>query len=107
RLSGFLDRMLEIAEWARALNVPWGANIITGHPGETEQSMRTSAAYMRKLFLGPQGTHGFLAADPFRLYPGAPIEVELERWQRETGMRAHRYPWWRDGDQAFLSAWID
>lgn len=107
RLRGFLDRMLEIAEWARELNVPWGANIITGHPGETEQSMRTSAAYMRKLFLDPRGTHGFLAADPFRLYPGAPIEVELERWQRETGMRVHRYPWWRDGDQAFLSEWID
>lgn len=107
RLSGFLERMLEIAEWARELNVPFGANIITGHPGETEASMRTSAAYMRKLFLDPRGTHGFLAADPFRLYPGAPIEVELEAWQRETGMRVHRYPWWRDGDQAFLSEWID
>jgi hypothetical protein len=54
-----------------------------------------------------RGTHGFLAADPFRLYPGAPIEVELARWQRETGLRVHRYPWWRDGDQAFLSEWID
>lgn len=107
RLSGFLERMLQIADWARELNVPWGANIITGHPGETEASMRTSAAYMRKLFLDPRGTHGFLAADPFRLYPGAPIEIELARWQRETGMRVHRYPWWRDGDQAFLSEWID
>lgn len=107
RLSGFLERMLQIADWARELGVPWGANIITGHPGETEASMRTSATYMRKLFLDPRGTHGFLAADPFRLYPGAPIELELARWQHDTGMRVLRYPWWRDGDQAFLSEWID
>lgn len=107
KLSGFLERMLDIAQWARELGVPWGANIITGHPGETESSMRVSATYMRKLFLDPRGSMGFLAADPFRLYPGAPIEVELDQWKRETGMRVHRYPWWRDGDQAFLSEWID
>lgn len=107
KLSGFLEHMLQIGEWARELNVPFGANIITGHPGETEASMRTSAAYMEKLFLGPRGTHGFLACDPFRLYPGAPIEVERTRWEAETGMRVHRYPWWRDGDQSFLSEWID
>jgi hypothetical protein len=107
KLSGFLDKMLRISEWARELNVPFGANIIVGHPGETEASMRTSAAYMRKLFLDPRGTHGFLAVDPFRLYPGSPIDEHLADWQRDTGMHAHRYPWWHDGDQEFLSEWID
>ena len=107
KLHGFLDKMLDIAQWARELNVAWGANIIVGHPGETEQSMRTSAAYMRKLFLDPRGTHGFLAADPFRLYPGSPIDDQLDDWVRDTGMHAHRYPWWFDGDQDFLSEWID
>ncbi|HKP64533.1 MAG TPA: radical SAM protein [Polyangiales bacterium] len=107
KLDSFLDKMLQIAEWARELNVPFGANIIVGHPGETEASMRTSARYMERLFLDPRGTHGFLAVDPFRLYPGSPIDEHLEQWKADTGMRVHRYPWWFDGDQAFLSEWID
>jgi radical SAM superfamily enzyme YgiQ (UPF0313 family) len=107
KLAGFLDKMLQVAQWARELNVAFGANIIAGHPGETEQSLRTSARYMEKLFLGPQGTHGFLSVDPFRLYPGSPIDQALPEWQANTGMRVHRYPWWFDGDQDFLSEWID
>jgi hypothetical protein len=62
---------------------------------------------MRRLFLNDQGTHGFLAVDPFRLYPGAPIDEHLDDWKAETGMRVHRYPWWHDGDQDFLAEWID
>ena len=38
KLASFLDKMLQIADWARELNVPFGANIIVGHPGETEAS---------------------------------------------------------------------
>jgi len=107
KLAGFLDKMLQIAEWARELNVAFGANIIIGHPGESEQSLRTSARYMERLFLDPRGTHGFLAVDPFRLYPGSPIDEALPEWIAETGMHVHRYPWWFDGDQAFLSEWVD
>lgn len=108
KLESYLEKMLQVAGWARELNVAFGANIIVGHPGETEARMRTSAAYMRKLFLEhPAGTHGFLSVDPFRLYPGSPIDEERETWQRETGMRVHRYPWWEDGDQEFLSEWVD
>jgi protein-L-isoaspartate(D-aspartate) O-methyltransferase len=108
RLDDYLEKMLTVSEWARELGVPFGANIIVGHPGETERSLRTSAAYMRRLFVDPPaGTHGFLSVDPFRLYPGSPIDQELEQWQLETGVRAHRYPWWHDGDQDFLSEWID
>lgn len=106
-LSGYLDKMLQVADWARAFRVPFGANIIVGHPGETEQSLRTSARYMERLFLDPRGTYGFLSVDPFRLYPGSPIADQLGEWQQTTGMFAHRYPWWEDGDQAFLSEWID
>ncbi len=106
-LSGYLDKMLQVAEWARQYHVPFGANIIAGHPGETEQSLRNSAKYMEKLFLDPKGTLGFLSVDPFRLYPGSPIADDLEQWQADTGMRAHRYPWWTDGDQSFLSEWVD
>lgn len=107
RLEGYLEKMLQIAEWCRELDVPFGANIIVGHPGETEQSLRTSAAYMQKLFLDPRGTKGFLSVDPFRLYPGSPIDEEREKWEADTGFFAHRYPWWQDGDQDFLSEWVD
>src|SRR6185436_16622710 len=107
KLDSYLDKMLEVAEWAREENVPFGANIIVGHPGETEQTMRTSAAYMRKLFLDQKGTMGFLSVDPFRLYPGSPIDEERETWERDTGMKVHRWPWWQDGDQEFLSEWVD
>jgi len=108
QLEGYLDKMLSVADWARDENLAFGANIIVGHPGETEASLRTSADYMRRLFVEhPRGTHGFLSVDPFRLYPGSPIDEERARWETETGMRVHRYPWWEDGDQDFLAEWVD
>lgn len=108
RLHDYLEKMITVAEWARQDNVAFGCNIIVGHPGETEASMRTSAKYMQRLFVDhPKGTHGFLSVDPFRLYPGSPIDEEREAWERDTGMRVHRYPWWHDGDQDFLSEWVD
>jgi protein-L-isoaspartate(D-aspartate) O-methyltransferase len=107
RLADYLDQMVRVAGWARELGVPWGANVIVGHPGETEETLRTSARYLERLFDGPDGTTGFLSVDPFRLYPGSPIDEERASWERETGMRVHRYPWWLDGDQDFLAEWVD
>lgn len=107
RLSDYLDQMLRVAGWARELGVPWGANVIVGHPGETERSLRTTAKYLERLYLSPGGTTGFLSVDPFRLYPGSPIDEEKASWEAETGMHVHRYPWWHDGDQDFLSEWVD
>jgi protein-L-isoaspartate(D-aspartate) O-methyltransferase len=108
RLSDMLEKMLRVADWARAHEVPFGANVIVGHPGETEATLRTSAAYLRRLFVEhPAGTMGFLSVDPFRLYPGSPIDEERAEWERDTGFRVHRYPWWYDGDQELLSEWVD
>lgn len=107
RLSDYLDQMMRVSDWARELDVPWGANVIVGHPGETEASMRTSVKYLERLYLGPKGTTGFLSVDPFRLYPGSPIDEEKASWEASTGMRIHRYPWWHDGDQDFLAEWVD
>lgn len=108
RLSDYLDQMMRVSEWARELDVAWGANVIVGHPGETEASLRTTAKFLERLYLGdPRGTTGFLSVDPFRLYPGSPIDEERAEWERTTGMRVHRYPWWDDGDQDFLSEWVD
>jgi protein-L-isoaspartate O-methyltransferase len=105
RLSDYLDQMMRVAGWAKELGVPWGANVIVGHPGETEQTLRTSARYLERLF--SLGTTGFLSVDPFRLYPGSPIDEERADWEEKTGMRVHRYPWWHDGDQDFLAEWVD
>lgn len=108
RLHDYLDQMMNVADWCHEEHVPFGANVIVGHPGETEQSMRTSAKYLSKLFLDdPRGTMGFLSVDPFRLYPGSPIDEEHDAWVRDTGMRVHRRDWWHDGDQDFLSEWVD
>ncbi len=107
RLHDYLDRMKEIAVEAREVGLPWGANVIVGHPGETEDTLRKSAAYMRELFLDPRGTTGFLSVDPFRLYPGSPIDDERDTYAARFGTRFHRTEWWKDGDQEFLSEWVD
>lgn len=108
KLNDYLDKMFRIAGWARKYHVPFGANVIVGHPGETEATLRESAKYLKRLFVedGPM-TMGFLSVDPFRLYPGSPIDEERATWEADTGMKVHRYPWWQDGDQEFLSEWVD
>ena len=107
RLDTYLDRMEQVASWARVRDVPWGANVIVGHPGETEGSLRRSAAYLSKLFLRPEGTTGFLSVDPFRIYPGSPIDGDRGWWESRFGTRFHRPHWWDDGDPEFLSEWVD
>lgn len=107
RLDDYLDRMRHVAQVARALDVPWGANVIVGHPGETPATLERSARYLRALFLDPKGTTGFLSVDPFRLYPGSPIDQERSHWEKTYGTRFHRPTWWDDGDQEFLSEWVD
>ena len=105
RLDTYLDRMKEIAAWALQHNMPWGANVIVGHPGETPDSMRRSARYLRDLFSGR--STGFLAVDPFRLYPGSPIDHERPAWEARYGTRFHSPKWWNEGDPAFLAEWVD
>lgn len=107
RLDDYLDRMEHIAAVARRLDVPWGANVICGHPGETEASMRRSAAWLSRLFGREGGVTGFLSVDPFRLYPGSPIDAERGMYEARYGTRFHRPRWWDDGDPAFLSEWVD
>lgn len=104
----YIDQMARVAEWAREHEVPFGVNVILGHPGETEASLRRSSEVLRRIFLGHSGgTYGFVSVDPFRLYPGSAVAEDLPAWQAATGFRAHRYPWWHDGDQAFLAEWVD
>ena len=76
KLDSYLEHMREVAGWARELDVPWGANVIVGHPGETEATLRTSARYRAALPRRPRGTTGFLSVDPFRFYPDSPIDED-------------------------------
>lgn len=107
RLDDYLDRMEHIADRARTYDVPWGANVICGHPGETPSTMRSSAKYLTRLFGQRGGTTGFLSVDPFRLYPGSPIDAERESYERRFGTVFHRPDWWHDGDPEFLAEWVD
>lgn len=107
RLDTYLERMEDIADRALTHQVPWGANVICGHPGETRASLERSAAYLAKLFLRKGGTTGFLSVDPFRLYPGSPIDAERSHWEQTYGTRFHRPNWWQDGDPEFLAEWVD
>ncbi|MDH5492265.1 MAG: radical SAM protein [Myxococcales bacterium] len=107
RLESYLERVERVGAWTRERGVPFGANVIVGHPGETEESIERSAAFARRLFLDPKGTTGFLSVDPFRLYPGSPVQAEAERYTERFGTVFHRPEWWQDGDPEFLSEWID
>lgn len=107
RLEHYLERMREVSAWARERDVPWGANVIVGHPGETPATLERSAKYLRELFLDPKGVTGFLSVDPFRLYPGSPIDAERGAWEQRFGTRFYRPEWWHDGDQEFLAEWVD
>lgn len=107
RLDTYLEQMRMIAARARELDVPWGANVICGHPGETPGTLERSAAYLAALFGDPRGTTGFLSVDPFRLYPGSPIDADRGYYERTFGTRFHRPRWWEDGDPEFLSEWVD
>lgn len=107
KLDGYLDRMREISARAREHDVPWGANVICGHPGETPATLERSAEYLAALFGDPRGTTGFLSVDPFRLYPGSPIDADRRYYERTFGTRFHRPHWWDDGDPEFLSEWVD
>jgi len=56
KLHDYLEHMLHVSERCREHDVPWGANVIVGHPGETEASLRKSADYLRRLFCSERGT---------------------------------------------------
>lgn len=103
-----LDRVRRAVGWATELGAPFGLNVLAGHPGETEASLNRSAALVSELLMSQgAGSPGFVSIDPFRLYPGSAVAADLRGWAERTGMKAHRYPWWHDGDQELLSEWVD
>ena len=105
--EGFLARFQSFAAEAAKIGLPWGANVIAGHPGETAASLERSARFVGKLFLGTANLTGFLSVDPFRLYPGSLVDRQLDEYARQFGTRVHRPRWWNYSDQAFTAEWVD
>ncbi len=105
--EAFLGRFRDLAAEAARLGFPWGANLIAGHPGETEESLRRSAAFAADLFLHTPGLTGFLSVDPFRFYPGSLVDKRLGDYAAAFGTRVHRPRWWNYSEQAFTSEWVD
>ena len=105
--EAFLDRFVDLAAMAAEVGLPWGANMIAGHPGETPDSLRRSAEFAAKLFLETPGLTGFLFVDPFRLYPGSLVDRNLAWYVERFGTRVHRPRWWNYSEQPFNAEWID
>ncbi|MCP4150269.1 MAG: radical SAM protein [bacterium] len=106
-VNKYLERFMRLAQRAAEVGMPWGANIITGHPGETPESMERSAAWMQKLFSETTPLTGFLAVDPYLFYPGSPIAVNLEHYEKQYGTCVYRSRWWNFTEPEFTSRWID
>lgn len=105
--DAFLDRACDVAAEAAREGLPWGGNLIAGHPGERAESLERSARFAERLFLGTEGLTGFVSIDPFRLYPGSEVDRELARYEEQFGTRVHRRRWWNYSEQSFTSEWVD
>ncbi len=91
----YLDAMLGLAERSRKHGLSWAANVIVGHPGETPESLRETRAFLERLYLAAPDTCGWLSIDPFRLYPGADIHVDLRGYEARHGARFFHPAWWK------------
>lgn len=105
--ESFLGRFLDFARQAARIGLPWGANLLVGHPGETAGSLESSARFVARLFLETGNLTGFLSVDPFRFYPGSLIDRRLPWYVEQYGTRVHRPRWWNYSEQAFTSEWVD
>ncbi len=103
----YLQRFGQAIQVAGRLGLPWGANLIAGHPGETEGSLHTSAAYVRDLLQHDWAHTGFVSIDPYRFYPGSPIDLNLRDFTERYGTQVHCPRWWDGADPAFTAAWVD
>lgn len=105
--DAFLERFRDMAKETATAGLPWGANVIVGHPGETADSIERSARFALRLFTETDGLTGFLSVDPFRFYAGSLIDRQRTEWANRFGTRIHRPRWWNYSEQAFTSEWVD
>lgn len=105
--SKYLERFAHLTRFASKTGVPWGANIIVGHPGETPETMERSAQWITGFFKNTSPLTGFLAVDPYRFYPGSPIDHNRSYYEKEFGTVFHWPQWWNYSEPDFTATWID
>ena len=103
----YLARFQQIVQQAGKIGLPWGANLIAGHPGETEETLRTSAHNVAQLYRDPWARTGFLSIDPYRFYPGSIIDRDLADFERRYGTHVYRPRWWDASEPGFTASWVD
>ncbi len=104
----YLESLQRLARWSNRHRLSWAANVVVGHPGETEQSMEQTLAFVSGLFDAAPRTSGWLSVDPFRLYPGSHVHVRMEDYSRQHGARFFHPRWWRRWyDTSFCAEHVD
>ncbi|MDP6934639.1 MAG: radical SAM protein, partial [Myxococcota bacterium] len=106
--DAYLAAMQRLARLSRKHGLSWAANIIVGHPGETEQTLRESHAFVTELFTSAKQTCGWLSIDPFRLYPGSHVHQARDSYTARYGTRFYHPEWWKDWyDAGFRAQHLD
>lgn len=104
----YLAALERLAGLSRKHGLNWAANIIVGHPGETMKTMEETRAFMTKIFTTASDTCGWLSFDPYRLYPGALIHLEMARYEAQYGTKFYHKEWWKSWyDGPFRAEHID
>ena len=104
----YLEALERLAGWSTRHNLSWAANVVVGHPGETQASMERTLAFAERLFAAAPSTCGWLSVDPFRLYPGSHVHAEMEAYAAQHGARFHQPRWWRRWyDASFCAEHMD
>ncbi len=106
--EAYLGAAERLATLSRKHGLNWAANIIVGHPGEDETSMRETLAFVQRLFTSARETCGWLSIDPFRLYPGAHVHEAMQDYAARFGTVFHHPAWWKSWyDGPFRAEHID
>ena len=104
----YLAALERLAEVSRGAGLNWAANIIVGHPGETERTMTETRDFLRRLFVAGGDVCGWLSFDPFRLYPGALVHERMADYTARLGTEFHHPSWWKSWyDGPFRAEHID
>jgi len=103
----FLERFAAQAQMAEVCGLPWGVNLIAGHPGETPESLSRSAEWMRTLVASLRRPTGFLCVDPYRYYPGSAVHRDRLEYEGRFGTRILVPDWWRRDNPTVDSMRVD
>ncbi|MFT5681962.1 MAG: radical SAM superfamily enzyme YgiQ (UPF0313 family)/protein-L-isoaspartate O-methyltransferase [Myxococcota bacterium] len=91
----YLGAVRRLSRLSHEHGLTWAVNVIVGHPGETPETLRETAAFVTDLFQSTDTTRGWLSVDPFRLYPGSAIHEQRADWEAKYGAKFYAPEWWK------------